>query len=113
MKLRPEQYFPCFSPVEQGACVLAFNSVVPPYIFVIPCEPIDNYFASSPENFEGRQDLWVHMFGFYRMEIEILPGIMREVYADPNGFLLDWLTYPPIGFGEPIPRCRVNDYSLS
>ena len=111
MNRPPEVYYPCLAPEEQGACRLAYASVVPPYVFVIPCEPIDNYYASLSTNFDLRQTWWEDMFHFRRITVEIFPGVEREVYTDLYGFLSDWLLYPPINGGTDDTRCRMYEYS--
>jgi hypothetical protein len=110
MNLRPERYYPCLTPTEQAACRLAFASVVPPYVFVIPCAPIDDFYASSPVNFDLRQQWWEEMFHFHREEIEIIPDVFVEVYTDLYGFLSDWLLYPPINGGVDDTHCRQYEY---
>jgi len=107
----PEIYYPCLAPEEQGACRLAYASVVPPYIFVIPCQPIDDYFASLSTNFELRQTWWEWQFHFVREELEILPDVIVEVYTDLYGFLQDWLLYEPINGGTDDTHCRMYEYS--
>lgn len=109
--LAPEQYYPCLAPEEQGACRLAYASVVPPYIYVIPKDPIDSYFQSLTTNFEGRQENWAETFRFKAVEIEIIPGVERWVYTDLYGFLEDWRLYPPINGGTDDTHCREYEYS--
>lgn len=108
--LLPEEYFPCFAIEEQGATRLAFDSVVPPYIFVIPKDVIDSYYASLSTNFDGRQEFWASMFRFVVTEIEIVPGVMVDVYTDPYGFLFDWQLYNPICCGGVPDHCEIDDY---
>lgn len=111
MNLPPELYYPCLAPTEQAACRLAYASVVPPYVFVIPCAPLDAFYSGSPVNFDGRQEAWENMFGFVRITIEIVPGVEEEVYTDLYGFLQDWLLYDPINGGTDDTHCRQNEYT--
>lgn len=111
MNLPPDLYYPCLYSTEQAACRLAYASVVPPYVFVIPCAPIDAHFAASPVNFDGRQEAWVNMFGFVRTEIEVVPTVFVDVYLDPYGMLQDWLLYEPINGGVDDTHCRQNEYT--
>jgi len=89
---------------------LAYASVVPPYIFVIPCAPIDAFYAASPVNFDLRQQWWEEMFHFTRHDLEIVPGVTVEVYYDLYGFLQDWLLYEPINGGTDDTHCRQYEY---
>ena len=111
MNRPPEVYFPCLAHEEQSACKLAYASVVPPYVFVIPCAPLDAYFASLTTNWTDRQKWWEDMFHFRRITIEPVPGFEAEVYTDLYGFLSDWLLYPPINGGTDDTRCRMYEYS--
>lgn len=88
-----------------------YANVVPPYVFVSPKEPIDDYYASLSTNFTDRQVTWQHMFRFGITTIEVVPGVEVEVYTDPYGFLLDWLTYDPINGGVNDTRCRQSEYT--
>lgn len=101
----------CFASLERDACKYAIDSIVPPYVFVIPAAPMDDFFNASPLNFTGRQDLWVNMFRLRRTTIEIIPGIEREVYQDLYGFIEDWWRYFYIAPPSPPIQCRVNTYS--
>lgn len=111
MNLRPDDYYPCLAPEEQGACRLAFASVVPPYVFVIPCAPLDAYYASLTTNFDLRQPNWEAMFHFVRITIEVVPAVEREVYTDLYGFLSDWALYNPINGGTDTTHCRPFEYT--
>lgn len=111
MNLLPEQYFPCLSPEEQGACQRFFANVVPPYVFVSPKAPIDAYYASLSTNFDGRQEFWETMFRFGVTEIDIGMGVMVDVYTDPYGFLSDWVLYDPVNGGTNDTRCRQFEYT--
>lgn len=110
--LLPAQYYPCLAPEEQGACRLAFSSVVPPFVFVIPKDPIDSYYAGLSTNFDGRQENWAAMFHFTPVEIDVGMGVMRWVYTDLYGFLSNWALYPPINGGTDDTRCRESEYTL-
>lgn len=110
MNLRPERYYPCLAPTEQAACRLAYASVVLPYDAVIPCAPIDSFYASSPVNFDLRQSWWEDMFHFRRITIEIVFGVEVEVYTDLYGFLSDWRFYDPINGGVDDTECRQFHY---
>lgn len=110
MNRPPDKYYPCLTPTEQYACRLAYASVVPPYIYVIPCQPIDDFYAGSPVNFGLRQTWWEDMFHFVRVEIEIIPTVFVEVYTDLYGFIDDWRLYDPINGGTDDTHCRQFEY---
>lgn len=101
----------CFASLERDACKHAIDSIVPPFVFVIPAVPMDDFFNSSSLNFTGRQDLWVRMFRLRRTTIEVVPGIEREVYEDPYNFILQWQIYFYLAPPNPPIQCRVNTYS--
>lgn len=107
-----EQYYYCLAPLEQAACRLALSSNVPPYIFVIPKTPIDDLYAASPVNFDGRQENWAAMFHFVPVEIDIGMGVTVWAYTDLYGFLDDWRLYTTIHGGWLSLPCRENDYVL-
>lgn len=111
MILSVEQYYNCLAPTEQGACIYALDSIVPPFIFVIPKDAMDSYFAGAADNFDGRQENWQCMFGFGITTIEIAPGVEREVYTDPYGITDNWRFYVLIHGHWPDLSCRVNSYS--
>lgn len=106
-----QEYYNCLAPTEQGACRYALDSIVPPFVFVIPKDAMDDYFSSAADNFDGRQESWQHMFGFGITTIEIFPGIEREVYTDPYGITDDWRIFVALNGGWPTVDCRVNRYS--
>ncbi len=90
---------------------MAHDSVVPPFIFVIPVQPITDYYNSLSTNFVGRQEEWQNMFRFGIIEIDIGMGIMREVYTDGFGFIDQWNLYLLTHDGWPTDPCRMFDYS--
>lgn len=109
MLLLPE-YYGCLAETEKTACRYALDSVVPPFIYVIPKGAMDDFFASRSDNFPLRQVWWASMFRFQVETIEILPGIEREVYVDPFGFIDQWRMYTWVHGGWPPTTCRIRDY---
>ena len=111
MLLAPEWYFPCLGYPEREAIKLVFDSFVPLY-FVVPCAPVDNYYAGLAINFDGRQQAWENMFGVVRREVEIDPLFPPvECYIGFYTFYLTWLLYDPICCDGLRPDCRQDDYS--
>jgi hypothetical protein len=109
--LQPDRYFPCLSFVEREAIQLVYDSFVPLY-FVVPCAPIDDYYAASPYNFDGRQAAFEHMFGVVREDVVIVEGTEAiPCYVGFYDFYLTWLLYDPICCGGTRPDCRQDDYS--
>lgn len=91
---------------------LVYDSFVPLY-FVVPTAPIDDYYASCPVNFLGRQELFENMFRVTRSEEVIVEGFPPvEVYVGFYAFYLSWLLYPPIADHATPPDCRQYNYSL-
>lgn len=83
-----------------------------PLYFVVPCRPIDDYYAACPINFDGRQQAWENMFKVIREEFEIVPGEPPiECYVGFWEFYLDWILYDPICCGGLRPDCFIDDYS--
>jgi len=107
--MRPENYFPCFSPIEQGACRAYFHGIVPGY-FVCAASVIDDYYAANSPDWEGREQLFLNMFRFSRETVEIV-GVEIEVLVDGENFQLDWLLYDPIALDTTPPVCRQFIYS--
>lgn len=109
--LQPNEYYPCLAYPERDAIRIIYDSFVPLY-FVVPCQPVDEYYASCPINFEGRQANFEHMFGVVREEVEILPGEPPvECYVGFYTFYITWLLYDPICCGGARPDCFIFDYS--
>lgn len=108
--LAVEVYYPCLAPLEKGAIQYAHSSVVPPYIFVIPVQPMTDYYNASPDNFDGRQQFWADMFRFGRTTIEVL-GEEIDVYIDPYGFIDQWNFYIAVHGSWPTLDCRMMDYT--
>lgn len=111
MILDLEQYYPCLAPEEQGACRYALDSIVPPYVFVIPVQAMTDYYAALSTNFPARQDFWVSMFRFGTTTIEPVPGIEVEVYTDTYGFIDQWRFYLGLNGHWPLQRCRIAEYT--
>lgn len=103
-------YYKCLAPTEKGAIRYAYDSIVPPYIFVIPVDAMTTYFEGRSDNFVGRQEAWANMFRFGRTTIEIL-GVEIDVYTDPFGFTDQWRLYLATHDGWPTDSCRIKDYS--
>jgi hypothetical protein len=104
-------YYKCLAPTEKGAIQLAYESIVPPYVFVIPKQPIDDYYAAAPDNFDLRQFWWQNMFRFGVTEVEIVPGVTVEVYTDGMGFITQWQIWHATHDDWPDDPCRMFDYS--
>ena len=104
-------YYKCLAPEEKGAVRYAYESIVPPYIYVIPKAPMDAYFDGLANNFDGRQELWQNMFRFGITTIEIIPGVEVEVYTDGMGFTDQWRMWFVTHDDWPDDPCRMFDYS--
>jgi len=109
--LTPDQYFPCLANTEKGAVRLVYSDFMP-LLFVVPVQPITDYYTSSADNFTGRQELFENMFAVIREEVYI-PILDREVecYIGFYAFMRGWTFYPPIADGTTPPACRIYDYS--
>lgn len=103
-------YYRCLAPAEKGAIQYAYESIVPPYIYVIPVSAMEGYYAAQPDNFDGRLEFWVSMFRFGRTTIDVL-GVDIDVYTDPFGFTDQWRLYLATHGSWPTDSCRVRDYS--
>jgi hypothetical protein len=108
--LRPELYFPCLAPLEQGAIRLIFTSWIPTYV-VIPVYAIDAYFDASPYNWDLRQSYFENMFGVTRDTVT-LPGFPEpvEVYIGFYEFYLSWILYDPIAYGSAPGPCGIRGF---
>jgi hypothetical protein len=96
---------------EREAIQLVFDSFVPTF-FVVPTEPVDDYYAGLAIDFDGRQEAWENMFEVTREEIEIIEGLPPVMcYVGFYEFYLTWFLYEPICCGGLRPECRQDDYS--
>jgi len=108
--LPPEAYFPCLAPPEQGAVRVVYASFVPTY-FVVPVQPVIDWYASNSFGFDDRITFFETMFRVIREEVEIFPGVDPVLcYIGFNAFYLSWLLYDPIALGTSPPPCRLYEY---
>lgn len=96
---------------EQGAIKVVYNAFVPTF-FVIPVQPVTDWYTGRFDNFPGRQEAFENMFQVHQEEIEIDPLFPPvNCYVGFYVYYIGWALYDPIAYDEPSPRCFVDDYS--
>jgi hypothetical protein len=109
--LQPTLYFPCLAPIEQEAIRLVYSLHIPTY-FVIPAQPIVDYFMSVGDDGAWRLANFENMFQVTKSEETIPPfDFPILVYSGFYEYYLTWIIYDPIAYGTTPPACRMYEYS--
>lgn len=111
MLTNPDDYFPCFADYERELTRWVFSTTVIIYDKFIAQAVIDTFKAARPDNFEGRAEKWLEMFGYYPFEFQLPNGQWVSGWLSNFNWYLRWALYPPVSEGDTPIECKQRTYS--